>query len=333
MAIEELYTKGISDIVETEGNLPRFTKICQALQKRKLYTWNEIKSLVKEVTALKNNKPIKRHIEVFKKIGILEQRDDMYMLSSEGKSLLELIKDEILEEELTISEKIFYFRAFFNNALYQLYILLKTIDQKHNLTDPKEMIVDYFRNVIKSPLRIWQKDSLRRDIEIYESWGKLQRGIKNKFGCMKRWLMDLKLLESKELILTSIGKEVLEDLEKQGLVDIEERIFSIANIYIKSTGKVNYLPRFDYSKKIHKRLILDLFERAYTLFETQELGVSDAKSIRCFVCIKVLKKHNITLEENSFNNIINELARCGIIRSLMTGREGKLAYISGFSRF
>lgn len=74
-----------------------------------------------------------------------------------------------------------------------------------------------------------------------------------------------------------------------------------------------------------------MFELAYQLFETKELGVSDANSIRCFVCIKILQDHHITLEEKQFDIIMNDLARCGIIRSLMTGRKGKLAYISGFS--
>jgi len=331
MAIEKLYIKGISDIVETEGNLPRFTKICHELHQRKLYSWNEIIPLVKKVTGFTRNSPIQRHIEVFKKLGILDQKDATYTLSSEGRALLQLTKDTPLKEKLTLPEKIFYFRALFNNALYQLYILLKIIDQKRSVTEPKEVVIDYFGNIIKSPLRIWKKESLRRDIEIYESRGTLQSGLQNKFGCMKAWLRYLKLLESKELILTSIGEEVLKDIEKQGLIDIEERIYSIANIY--TTGKVNSLPRFDYSKKIHKRLFLELFERAYTLFETQELGISDAKSIRCFVCIKILQDHHIILEEKNFDIIMNDLARSGIIRSLMTGREGKLAYISGFSRF
>lgn len=329
MVVEGLYTKGISDMVETEGNVLRFTKICQELHEHKLYTWDEIIPLVKNLAGFTKHSPVQRHIAIFKKLGILDQRDATYILSSEGRVLLELTKDKALEEGLTLPEKIFYFRTFFSNALYQLFIFLQTVDQKESLASQKEVIVGYFRRIINSPFKIWQKESLRRDIEIYESRRHLQSGLENKFGCMKAWLKHLELLEGKDLVLSPLGKEVLKDLENNRL-DIEQRIFAIANIYL--TGKVGSLPAFDYSKNRHRDLFLELFELAYSLFETRELGISDAKSIRCFVCIKVLLDHHLTLEEKSFDNIVNDLTRCGIIRSLMAGRDGKLAYISGFSR-
>lgn len=328
MIIEELYTKGIADIVETEGNVPRFTKICQELHEHKLYTWDEIIPVVKKLTGFTRHSPVQRHIAIFKKLGIFDQRDAAYILSSEGRVLLELTKDKALEERLTLPEKIFYFRTFFSNALYQLFIFLQTVNQKQNLADQKEVVVDYFRRIINSPFKIWQKESLRRDIEIYESRGHLQSGLENKFGCMKAWLKHLGLLEGKGLVLSPLGKEVLKDLDNNGL-DIGQRIFAIANIYL--TGKVGSLSCFDYSENKHRDLFLELFGLAYSLFETRELGISDAKSIRCFVCIKVLLDDHLTLEEKSFDNIVNELARSHIIRSLVTGRDGKLAHISGFS--
>jgi hypothetical protein len=329
MVSEEIYTKGIADIVETEGNVPRFTKICQELYQHKLYSWNEIVPLVKKVTGFTHHNPVRRHIAAFTKLGILDQRDATYILSSEGRVLLELTKGKAFEERLTLPEKIFYFRAFFSNALFQLFLVLQKIDQKHDLTDQKEMITDYFRTVLDSPLKIWQRDSLRRDIEIHESRGHLQKGLQNKFGCMKAWLRHLELLEGKGLDLSPLGREVLKDLENNGL-SIGERIFSTANIYL--TGKIGSLPPFDYSKNGNKDLFLELFELAYSLFETPQLGLSDAKSIRCFLCIKLLVDHQLTLEEKSFDDIVNELARSHIVRSLMTGRDRKLAYISGFSR-
>ena len=329
MSIEQLYTKGISDIVQTEGNVPRFTRICQELHQHKLYSWDEIVPLVKKVTGFTHPNPVRRHIAAFTKLGILDQKDATYIMSSEGRVLLELTKGKTFEERLTLPEKIFYFRAFFNNALYQLFLFLQMIDQQHGLIDQKEMISDYFRAVLNSPLKIWQRDSLRRDIEIYESRDHLQKGLQNKFGCMKAWLKHLELLEGKGLVLSPLGKEVLVDLENNSL-DIGQRIFALANIYL--TGKVGSLPVFDYAQNTHRELFLELFEPAYTLFKTPQLDLSDAKSIRCFLCIKLLLDHQLTLEEKSFDEVVNELARSHMVRSLMTGRDRKLAYISGFSR-
>ena len=329
MAIEEIYDKGISDIVETEGNLPRFTKICQEFHQRSLYGWDEIMPLVKKVTGFKHHSPIQRHIALLNKLGILDQKDSSYTLSSQGRALLGLTKNEPLGEGLTLPERIFYFKTFFSNVLYQLFIFLETINDNPQLSSQKKVIVDYFRRMIDSPFRVWPKESLRRDIEIYESRGHVQKGLQNKFGCMKAWLKYLELLEleNKGLVVSCFGKEVLKDLEENRLA-IEDRIFALANVYL--TGKVNSLPPFDYSQ--NKHTFLDLFEVAYSLFETQELGVSDAKSIRCFVCIKILQDHQITLEEKVFDKMVNDLARGHLINSLITGRDGRLAYISGFSR-
>jgi len=326
---EEIYTKGIADIVETEGNMPRFTRICQKLHEHKLYNWNEIMPLVREITGFTDDHPIQRHIAIFKKLGILDQRDATYILSSEGRVLLELTKDKALQEGLTLHEKVFYFRTFFSNALYQLFIFLQTINQKESLASEEEVIVDYFRGIVNSSFKIWRKESLRRDIEIYESRHHVQKGLKNKFGCMKSWLKHLELLESKGLVLSPLGVEVLKDLDNNGF-DIGQRIFAIANTYL--TGKVGSLPVFDYSENRHRDFLLELLEVAYPLFERRELGISNAKSIRCFVCIKILLDHHLTLEEENFNNIVSSLTRSGIITSLVAGRDGKLAYISGFSR-
>ena len=329
MIIEQLYAKGISNITRAESDVPRLTRICQELHEHKLYTWDEIIPLVKNLTGFTKDSPVRRHIAIFKKLGIFDQREATYILSSEGRVLLELIKGKALEERLTLPEKIFYFRTFFSNALHQLFIFLQTVNQKENLASPKQVIVDYFRKIINSPFKIWSKESLRRDIEIYESRGHLQSGLENKFGCMKAWLKHLELLEGKGLVLSPFGGEVLKDLENNSL-DIGQRIFAIANIYL--TGKVGSFPVFDYAKNRHRDFFLELFQLAYTLFETRELGISDAKSIRCFVCIKVLLDHHLTLEEKSFDNIVNDLVRSHIIRSLVTGRDGKLAHISGFSQ-
>ena len=330
MSIEEIYDKGISDMVETEGDLRRFTKICQEFHQGNLYSWDEIIPLVKKVTGFTHPSPIQRHIAIFKNLGILDQKDSAYTLSSEGRAILELVKNESLGERLTLPEKIFYFKAFFSNALYQLFILLKTIGQKKESSGQEEVIVDYFRRIINSPFRVWQKESLRRDIEIYESRGHVQKGLQNKFGCMKAWLRYLELLKDrKELVLTSLGKEVLKDLEENSLAT-EDHIFAIANVYV--TGRVNSLPPFDCYENKHRHTFLDLFDMAYSLFETQELSVSDAKSIRCFVCIKMLQDHHITLEEKVFDGMVNDLARGHIVNSLITGRDGRLAYISRFPR-
>jgi len=326
MSIEQLYTKGIPDIVETEGNVPRFTRICQEVHQHKLYSWNEIVPLVKKVTGFTHHNPVRRHIAAFTKLGILDQRDATYILSSEGRVLLELAKGKTFEERLTLPEKIFYFRAFFSNAFYQLFLFLQTIDQKHGLIDPKEMIADYFRAVLNSPLKIWQRDSLRRDIEIYELRDHLQKGLQNKFGCMKAWLRHLELLTGEGLALSPLGRAVVKNLESNGL-DIGQRIFALANLYL--TGRVSSLPVFNYSNDRHKFAFLELFDLAYSLFETQELGVSDAKSIRCFVCIKVLQDYHVTLEEGHFDNLLNDLTR-SLRLSLMAGRNGKLAFISRF---
>ena len=325
MIREELYNKGISDIVETEGNLPRFTKICQELHQRKLYSWNEIVPLVKKVTGFTRHSPIQRHIQIFKKIGILNQRGSMYTLSSEGRALIEITKDKTSDEILTLSEKIFYFRTIFNNAFYQLFILLQTIDERQELASLKELIVDYFNRIINSPFRVWKKESLRRDIEIYGSKGNLQRGLRNKFGCMRTWLKHLELLERKNIILSSLGKEILRNI-KSNRNDLSERIYGMANIYIN--GKVDTLPHFNYLNNNHKLSAIELFKLAYSLFERHELRMSDAKSMKYFICNKILVNRQITMEKNSFDRFLHQLQREGQIRSIIPNDMGKIAYIS-----
>lgn len=325
MAVEELYTKGVSDIVETEGNLPRFTKICQEFYPHKLYGWDEIIPLVRKIAGFKVNSPIQRHIAIFKQLSILEQRDNMYTVSSEGRALLALTKDKTLEKRLILPEKIFYFRTLFHNALYQLFILLQTINQKQEQSDPKEVVVEYFRRIMSSSLRLWKKETLRRDIEIYKSRGHLRRGLQNKFGCMKAWLRHLELLEGKGLALSPLGKEVLSNIEFNG-TGVSYRIYAMANIYIN--GEVNTLPHFNYSNNNHKQLAIELFNLTYPLFERHELKMSDAKSMKCFVCIEMLVKHQITMEESDFTQLLHHLHRENLIRSIMADDVGKLAYVS-----
>lgn len=328
----KLYKKGISDITSSEGNLKRFSRICKLLHSQKLITWAEIITLIKDKliknskVELTNEKVIKRHIMIMINLGILESRDGGIIISSEGKVLFELLKNDNRNDELILTEKIFYLRALFINVFFQLYTLLKTI-KKNEERSKYLIIIDYFSRIINSPFQLWRKETLRRGLDIFYTRQKIQRGLENKFECIRNWLRQLELLDRRNLILSKYGLSLLNDIEQRGH-NLSERIYEIANMYLDDNSKIGIFSRLNYYNEEHRDLFIKLFRTAYSLFEIPQLKMSDIKAIRRYVCIKIISDYKITIEEKDFNQLINNLLKDNIVKTIMSGDDRKIAYVS-----
>jgi len=135
----------------------------------------------------------------------------------------------------------------------------------------------------------------------------------------------MKLVDLQELQTTKLGEELATVQAVQGM-EYVKMVYRVASAYV--CGEPGRLPEFDYQSKEQRERFLSLLNDAYALFELPELHVSDVVSIRLYVCIKLMVEGHSLLDEFSFGQLIRTLSREGTIQSIMTGRNGKLAYIS-----
>lgn len=322
MATREPYTRGISDITSSEGRLWRFTRIAHFFRQHRIIERAAVRKLISEKSELKNTTVIDRHLSIMDKLGIIQRRESDFAATGEGDSLCELAgNNKAATHRLAAAEQIFYFRALFSNAFFQLYTLLESRHQAPDV-EKNEAVADYFTRIAESPCRLWRRETLHRGLERFRSEAVVSRGLENKFECMRMWLEQLDLV--KGLRISAVGAEFLNDIKCHG-EDLSDRMYSIANVYV--TGYPNFLPAFDYSNPNHRRSFQKLFNQAYQLFERRELTMSDARAMRTFVCTKILLEHKLTMEEWQFNRMVDQLLTEGIVTSAMTADDGKLAYL------
>lgn len=323
--------QGISDITSSEGKLRRFTRICKLLYPSRVLSWGEVVQLVKEKLRkenqrreLTNEKVIGRHLGIMERLKMLKKMEGGgYVLTGEGEVLYDLTKDvNEFQIPLDVIEKIFYFDSLFSNVSPQIYLLLESV-QKNPNKQRNEIIAYFFNRILVERLLLWSSNTIKRGLRKYNAYNELPRGFENRFECMEMWLRDLGLLarENLEPKVTRAGKKVLlkrKDIEKFG------RTFRIGSVFI--TGEPNSLPSFSYQKQ--KKVFLKLFKTAYSKFESPGLGMSDAKAIRKWICIKLLTNYQLTLEKIDFNVIVNQLVDEGVVRSALSGRDGELAHLA-----
>ena len=321
--VETKISEGITDITTSEGNLKRFSQICKLIgDQRRALPRSKVVQLIKEQIGLTNAKVIGRHISILEKLSILENKEGMYILSSEGKVLYNFIEDLQDKNALSPCEIAFYFRMLFTHFFGQLYLLLKTIDD-HKGKARDDIIIKYFEN---EDLKLWKKETVNENLRMFREKGKVSGFFENKFRCMEKWLYDLKFIEKtkKSLKLTYEGKKCLVEIDKitAQKKEINDEIYGIAS------SLLNLKPDpFDFENPEHKKNLIGLFKEAYLKFEAK-LRLSDLKAIRCWICVILLTKYNIILEEKEFDFLLNALSREGVIRSVMVGRNGRPSFVT-----
>lgn len=184
---ETKISEGITDITTSEGSLKRFSRICKLFgDQGRAMPRNRVVQLIKDQIGLKSDKVIGRHISILEKLSIIENKEGMYILSSEGKVLYDFVEDLKNNNELNSYEITFYFRTLFTHLFDQLYPLLKTID-KYNGKGRDFIIIQYFEN---EDLKLWKKRTAKINLE-------------NKFRCMEKWLqtLNIKMLNNFKIII------------------------------------------------------------------------------------------------------------------------------------
>ena len=325
---------GITDLTTTEGNLRNFSRICKLVHSHEPLSRKRLIELVKNYAPIKrrNEKVIGRHISILKNLGLLKKINGEFCLSSEGEVLYELIRDiDDREEKSSLHEKVFYFKAFFGQTTFaQLSLLLKVMRENEGKAKD-EVTAQYFKVILRSGIRLWRRDALKRRLDKYERTSVLKRPEKNRFDCMKMWLRALGLI--KNLSLTPTGERVLSEIDlKQRLTsnplscykNTRNNIYRLACFLIKEQqGCI----RFNYSNGKHRKIFLELFKEAYFKFERPTLRLSNVKSIGTWISLNLLVPHSIVLEEREFNSLVDKLYRDGIIESIVPGDYGKTTYV------
>jgi hypothetical protein len=308
---------GISDITSSEGKLERFTQICELIGLEKRLTIKRAEELIEKRigSPFHNRKVTQRHLVILEKIGLIEKIGEIYILSSEGKALYELVRKLSRTDGLSFEEKIFYFKTLFTSILKNQLIKFLEVIRDHEGEERKKIIGFFFRTELARNL--WSETVIKRNLIRLES-GKIPTFFQNKFGCMEMWLRDLDLVKKlKEKMELEAGtKMFLAKIAKEN--NLKDKIYELTRIALACEA----MP-FDYIK--HKDDFLRVFKEAYSLFETRT-EISDIRSIRTFVCIDLLTR-KIKMEEEEFYIAVKKLWKEGIIRSVMLGRNGKPAYV------
>ena len=327
--------QGISDLTTSEGYLKRFTLIAKLIQPTRVSGPSDIIAVVRKETGLTKTggtlthpEVIMRHVRIMSHIGILSSPDEGYRVSSDGKALIQLTGKHELnmgDGELTTEEKIFYFVRLFSSVFWQLYLLLLALLESDDKSIER-LIADYFASVLDRRLRVWSPQQINEGLDRYNRRGELPTKFRNRFECMSMWLTQLGLV-GKGVALANIGNEFTSHMTRRvnWQQEVPGNLYGVATIYVN--GLANSLPRFSFELESQRLGFMKLFDDAYRVFETPDLQMSDAKAMRTYLCNRMLLHHGMVFEEQDFDDVIKQLTNEGFVRSAMSGRDGKLAYI------
>lgn len=310
----------LADLTTSEGQLHRFTEVSQIMRPRGIMETRELVSLIQQDQDLTNVKVIKRHLRAMESLGLLTREDIGYVLSSEGKALCALVPAKS-NKTLELAEKIFYFRALAMHLPLQFSSTLAAISQ--NVGAPLERVItSYGQRVLSSST--WEDKVDLRSIFARRPHSP-PRKVRNNFDCFRLWLKGLELVDPERLRLTSMGEKLVGLITNDG-VALEEKIYWAASAYV--CNEPGCLRPFVYEWESNRVHFLELFRQAYALFERPQLRLSDARAISVYVCINLLMERYYLLEEDVFWQLVRRLVREGVLQSAVTGRGGKLSYIS-----
>jgi hypothetical protein len=310
----------LTDLTTSEGQLQRFTAICHIMRDRGILATDVLASWIREELGLTNIKVINRHLRAMESLGLLVREDIGYVLSSEGKALCALVPPDS-GKGLELAERVFYLRALASYVPSQFTSMLSAISE--NARGPKERaITSYGLKTLAN--RTWKdRADLKRRLSRQPETP--PRKVRNNFDCFRLWLKQLGLVKANALELTKMGKQLADVARRQG-GELRERIYWAAAAYI--CYEPGCLPEFEYGDESNRTYFLELFRKAYRIFERPELHLSDVRSISVYACIELLVEGHRILSESTFVQIVRQLVSEGIVQSAMTGRDGKLAYIS-----
>lgn len=309
----------LADLTTSEGQLHRFTGIAHIMRPEGLMETDMLVPLIQKNLGLTNIKVIRRHLRAMESLGLLAREEVGYVLSSEGKALCALAPAKS-NKELALAEKIFYLRALGSYVPLQLRSILAAISE--NAGAPKEQaITSYGQKILASGVPWKNKHVLRLALSKHPDLP--PRTIRNNFECFRRWTEQLQLVDPSPRDLTKLGNRLVHIMKMQE-DQVREEIYRTAAVYI--CHEPGCLP--DYEDSTDRPRFLQLLREAYRLFERRELRLSDARAISPYVCIKLLIEGDRILPEKTFWDLIKKLINEGLIQSAMTGRDGKIAYIS-----
>ncbi len=313
----------LADLTTSEGQLHRFTGICHIMRPEGLMETDMLVPLIQKELGLTNVKVIKRHLRAMESLGLVTRENGGYVLSSEGKALCALVPAKS-NKTLELAEKVFYFRAL---ALYlplQFSSALGAISQ--NAGGPIERVItSYGQRVLSNSTCSTWEDKAYLSLHFSRQPDSPPRKVRNNFDCFRFWLQQLGLVNPQRLQLTSMAQKLLGLFSKEG-AELQEKIYWAASAYVGDAP--GCLPDFRYEHKPSRARFLELFRKAYALFERPQLRLSDVRSISVYVCMSLLIERYCVLEEKTLRRLIRRLANEGIVQSAIAGRDGKLSYIS-----
>jgi hypothetical protein len=308
------------DLTTSEGRLDRFTAICQLMPRKGGVTVDKLAPAVTQQLGLTNIKVIRRHLRTMESIGLVRGEDAGYVVASEGRSLRELVPPHLAtRRQLKTVERIFYLRALSCYVPDQIGAMLRALMEKPG--EPREYaIAQYGLDVIAAGMPWKNKGVLRSQLQNRPATP--PRKVRNNFECFHSWLKQLWLVQDRSAVLTSMGAG-LAHVAAEGSDIPQEKIYGTASEYVCGESRCA-----EYDHGTDARLLVDLLREAYGLFERPELRVADARSVALHVCIRLLVEHRRTLDDERFERVLRTLVSEEVVGAVMTGRDGRVAYIS-----
>lgn len=322
---------GITDLTTTEGRLRNFSRICKHVFR--IHEYHQLLETIKSDPYIRrrSEKVINRHLKILEKWRIIRYQNSGYYLDDNGEVLYNIVKDiEDSKEELDLMEKIFYFITMFTGVTFaQLSLFLRTIDKEEG-QKKNEIMVKYFKLFLRIQTKLWMRSSIEECLTKYRKSGHFPRSYENKFDTMKMWLEELGLI--KGLSITRIGRKILNEIDPNdellSKINILQKrtvhnIYKLARFFLKNCITIE----FNYASKDHWELFIKIFKEAYMRFLRPTLGFSNIRSIRRWVPLRLLVDYGIIFEETEFDSFLYKLRRRGIVKSLILGDDGKVAFV------
>lgn len=308
------------DLTTSEGRLDRFTAICHLMPRKGRVTVEKLAPAVRQQLGLTNLKVIRRHLRTMQSIRLVRRQDAGYVVASEGRALRALVPPHLpIRRQLKTVEQIFYLRALSCYVPDQLGAMVRALMETPG--EPRDYaIAQYGLDVIAAGMPWKDKGVLRS--QLGSEPASPPRKVRNNFECFHSWLKQLWLVQQGGAVLTSMGAG-LAQVADEGADFLQAKTYHTASEYVCGQSQC---PEYDHGTDA--KLLVDLLREAYGLFETPELRLADARSVALYVSIRLLVEHRTILDDQRFEQVLRILVSEHVVNAVMTGRDGRLAYIS-----
>jgi hypothetical protein len=310
----------VIDLTTSEGRLDRFTSICHMLPSRGVSSIGALRGEIERELGLTNAKVVRRHLRAMETLGSLVRDEPGYALSKEGRVVRVLVPWRSRQARpLGTAEKVFYLRTLTVHVPLQLESMLLAISGVSS-RDGQRCLADYARRLVKVGVPWKDADLIAQGLT--RQPGPLPRKLRNNFDCLRLWMRQLGLVESEGLVLTPMGRWLAANMERPA--ERRETIYVAGSAYV--CGSPGCLRTYD--DRRDRWELTEMLRDAYSRFGTPGLGMASVVSIALYVCIQGVVRNRWVLSEDRFEMVLRSLARGGVVESLMTGRDGTLAYMS-----